>query len=280
MDTFDTSINIILLDNDDENYDQNILDSINIAIETYLFNYPDNNTDNNYIYNIIKFIYETIANIYRETSLITILRYIRYYYNLNYPNYNEIFNLFYNNMHQEAIRYDNMTINLARLNSTNIEFSNNNIFNNIINEINNLDLSNFIINNLDISNFTINNSDLSNFIINNLDTSQNNNITTLSIYFFSNIFNNQNNTTNISNLFQNFLNNNINTDKYPIYTYNNLIINIKEKNSDNCIICQDFFNINTNVKILDCEHCFHPECIDKWLKKFSNLCPICRNKCN
>jgi hypothetical protein len=278
MDTFDTSINFVLLDNNDEIYDQNILDSISIAMETYLFNYPDNND----VYKIIKFIYETIANIYRETSLITILRYIKHYYNLNYPNYNEIFDLFYDNIYQQSIRYDNMTVNLARLNSTNIEYSNSNIFNNIINEINNLDLSNFIINNLDIS---------QNNIINNLDISQNN-INTLSIYFLSNIFNNQNNITNItniSNLFQNIMNNNINnninnididTNKYPIETYNNLIINIKQKNSDNCIICQDLFDINTNVKILDCEHCFHPECIDKWLKKCSNLCPICRNNCD
>ena len=44
-------------------------------------------------------------------------------------------------------------------------------------------------------------------------------------------------------------------------------------NENLCIIClQDFEN--TIIK-LDCNHCFHRKCINKW-RKINDNCPICR----
>lgn len=45
----------------------------------------------------------------------------------------------------------------------------------------------------------------------------------------------------------------------------------------NCVICLDEFNDNTIVTILpNCKHCYHHECIKKWLTENNNKCPICK----
>lgn len=56
---------------------------------------------------------------------------------------------------------------------------------------------------------------------------------------------------------------------------------IKTKCVDNklpqeqCIICQEGFNINEYVTELKCKHCFHYECIIKWLEQ-NKQCPNCK----
>ncbi|KAL2478688.1 RING-H2 finger protein ATL22 [Forsythia ovata] len=48
-------------------------------------------------------------------------------------------------------------------------------------------------------------------------------------------------------------------------------------NGITCAICLGDYGPKETVKIMpECEHCFHVECIDKWLRMNSN-CPICRN---
>ncbi|KAF9596537.1 hypothetical protein IFM89_012268 [Coptis chinensis] len=43
-----------------------------------------------------------------------------------------------------------------------------------------------------------------------------------------------------------------------------------------CSICLSAFQDQEKVKILpNCNHSYHPECVDKWLKTQSN-CPLCR----
>ncbi|KAF6134418.1 hypothetical protein GIB67_014298 [Kingdonia uniflora] len=43
-----------------------------------------------------------------------------------------------------------------------------------------------------------------------------------------------------------------------------------------CSICLTSFIENEKLKVLPgCHHCYHPECIDKWLGSHSN-CPVCR----
>jgi len=42
-----------------------------------------------------------------------------------------------------------------------------------------------------------------------------------------------------------------------------------------CPICLDSFQINEDVRILCCKHCFHKDCIDSWLTSMLR-CPICR----
>lgn len=44
-----------------------------------------------------------------------------------------------------------------------------------------------------------------------------------------------------------------------------------------CSVCMDMFVIDAEAKELPCEHIFHPDCIDQWLK-LHNTCPICRTK--
>ena len=49
-----------------------------------------------------------------------------------------------------------------------------------------------------------------------------------------------------------------------------------EKVNDSCSICmtkQEYFE---DVLELKCKHCFHAECIEKWLKT-EKTCPICKN---
>lgn len=43
-----------------------------------------------------------------------------------------------------------------------------------------------------------------------------------------------------------------------------------------CCICLGVFEDGDKVKVLPlCKHCFHAECVDKWLCSHSS-CPLCR----
>jgi len=41
-----------------------------------------------------------------------------------------------------------------------------------------------------------------------------------------------------------------------------------------CSICLDGYEHNNRVRILGCGHCYHVQCVDKWLMK-RNACPMC-----
>ena len=49
------------------------------------------------------------------------------------------------------------------------------------------------------------------------------------------------------------------------------------KDNNKCIICQDDFRENEKVKKLSCEHLYHINCIDQWLKK-EKKCPFCNKE--
>ena len=50
-------------------------------------------------------------------------------------------------------------------------------------------------------------------------------------------------------------------------------VNIQENNTKSmCLICDD-----TNMKI-SCNHYYHEECINEWLKKSEFECPYCRKQ--
>ena len=56
------------------------------------------------------------------------------------------------------------------------------------------------------------------------------------------------------------------------YTINNQIIH----SNQNCIIC--FEEIILNEKhYLHCGHCFHCDCINRWIDMGNNRCPLCKN---
>ena len=42
------------------------------------------------------------------------------------------------------------------------------------------------------------------------------------------------------------------------------------------IICHDEYNEGEYKRSLPCEHTFHKKCIDKWFRKYSANCPVCR----
>ena len=45
-----------------------------------------------------------------------------------------------------------------------------------------------------------------------------------------------------------------------------------------CNICLDCFDKSSNILKLKCGHSYDYECIENWLKKHSNKCPICRDE--
>ena len=45
---------------------------------------------------------------------------------------------------------------------------------------------------------------------------------------------------------------------------------------ETCAICVDEFIAGETVKVLPCNHFFHPQCIDEWLRSHSSLCPLCK----
>lgn len=57
--------------------------------------------------------------------------------------------------------------------------------------------------------------------------------------------------------------------KLPVQKYNSSL------GISDCSICLDSFSEDQNVKVLNCKHCFHHNCIDSWLRNMLR-CPICR----
>ena len=45
---------------------------------------------------------------------------------------------------------------------------------------------------------------------------------------------------------------------------------------NNCNICINVFDNNEKIIKLNCSHYYHIKCIETWLKKHSNKCPMCR----
>jgi hypothetical protein len=51
-----------------------------------------------------------------------------------------------------------------------------------------------------------------------------------------------------------------------------------EKKEEKCSICMSEINIDEQVCDLPCNHTFHNECIQPWLKHYNYKCPICRKE--
>jgi len=45
-----------------------------------------------------------------------------------------------------------------------------------------------------------------------------------------------------------------------------------------CPICLEEFKRGEYYRKLECDHCFHKKCIDRWFKKDHSECPMCRKK--
>ena len=58
-------------------------------------------------------------------------------------------------------------------------------------------------------------------------------------------------------------------------TKDHIIINKNFENNE-CIICLEPMVINDKVKILECGHMYHYDCINKWIEKKKEInCPLC-----
>ena len=58
-------------------------------------------------------------------------------------------------------------------------------------------------------------------------------------------------------------------------TKDHIVIN-KDFENNECIICLEPMIINDKVKILECGHMYHYDCINKWIEKKKEInCPLC-----
>jgi len=46
--------------------------------------------------------------------------------------------------------------------------------------------------------------------------------------------------------------------------------------NESCAICLDDFQLDEELRLLPCKHAFHKACVDPWLAKSSELCPMCK----
>lgn len=49
----------------------------------------------------------------------------------------------------------------------------------------------------------------------------------------------------------------------------------KEEDREKCTICLANFEVDIEIRTLNCKHCFHTNCVDRWLK-CNKQCPMCR----
>ena len=292
---------------DDQEYDQDaqgqyddsgILDSIAIARETYFFTYEQDNLEQDEL-DILKFIYEQVANIYRDISLLRILSSIKHYYQLIFPEYERIFNLFYLSVYSQAVMVDRRSAGIININSSGNEITNS--YTNILNTITNMNNMNNMNNPLFDISFNRYDSDLSlnNYInqgsINNSSPYTVGSSSLLNeIMFLSTVFNMRSNESllNIVNLMNQVMDSSLESNdarqtstqeqikELGSQIYDCVGTDFKEKNSDFCTICQENYEPQSTIKILPCGHFFHCECIEPWLLNCSNLCPICRKRIN
>jgi len=52
----------------------------------------------------------------------------------------------------------------------------------------------------------------------------------------------------------------------------------KHLTNNSCPICLEDFEEKTRIKLLPCDHGFHPVCIEPWISQHKDSCPICQRK--
>lgn len=71
----------------------------------------------------------------------------------------------------------------------------------------------------------------------------------------------------------------------PVFTDFNIVSSnitkykdLKRRDMSDCTICFEEFIPDTDVRVLECNHYFHPQCIDRWLIGHLRKCPCCRSE--
>ena len=85
------------------------------------------------------------------------------------------------------------------------------------------------------------------------------------------LLNDDNNHTNNTN----HTNNNQKTKIKSIGGYKKIKESHVELLNEHCPICIEKFNTGEYYRTLKCNHSFHKKCIDRWIKKDKNECPMC-----
>lgn len=52
--------------------------------------------------------------------------------------------------------------------------------------------------------------------------------------------------------------------------------NSAQEENQGCSICTEDFAVGEDLRVLPCDHRYHPACIDPWLLNVSGTCPLCR----
>ncbi|CAO0797195.1 unnamed protein product [Mucor circinelloides] len=66
-------------------------------------------------------------------------------------------------------------------------------------------------------------------------------------------------------------------DNYvPIVKYTQQVKQSMVGNTEGCQVCLDNYQSEDYIRVLECHHGFHKDCIDKWLTEGQNRCPLCR----
>ncbi|CAK8573540.1 unnamed protein product [Lathyrus sativus] len=71
-------------------------------------------------------------------------------------------------------------------------------------------------------------------------------------------------------------------ETFPILLYSSIMKHVKEGDEGPlpCAVCLSDFNDNDTVRVLpQCNHYFHPPCVDVWLSTHVT-CPVCRSNLN
>jgi hypothetical protein len=64
-------------------------------------------------------------------------------------------------------------------------------------------------------------------------------------------------------------------DKFPVLHYKEMT----QKDDDTCSICQVKFEVSSAIRILECRHFYHKDCIDEWFQR-QKICCICKKDYN
>lgn len=50
-----------------------------------------------------------------------------------------------------------------------------------------------------------------------------------------------------------------------------------KETTQTCPICLEDFKEGEKLRVLPCDHIFHPPCVDEWLQKWQRVCPLCKS---
>jgi len=53
-------------------------------------------------------------------------------------------------------------------------------------------------------------------------------------------------------------------------------LDLLASSDSNCLICLQPYEQEEELRILDCKHGYHKECLDQWIGAGHNNCPMCR----